>query len=76
MSWNKIFVKLKAFISNKKFFPKNIRFNILAFNPDFPLGFYFKIFTLNSSYFENTVGVILSAQYFMIFYLDQASVII
>ena len=33
----------------------------MAYNSNISLGFYFKVFTLSSSYYENTVGVILSA---------------
>ena len=40
-------------------------------------GFISKFFTLNSDYYSNTIGVILTAlQYFMIFYLEQVLVII
>ena len=45
---------------NYQVIPKNFRFNILAYNSNNAMGFYFKFFSSYSSYYSNTVGVILT----------------
>ena len=61
MNWNKIYaLSLRHIYLIKGSFPRILD---LMYWPtiDTSLGIYIKIFHLNSSYFENTVGIILSA---------------
>ena len=62
MNWNKIFaLSLRHVYLIKGSFPKNFGLNLLASIQIFLWGFISKFFTLNSTFFENTIGVILSA---------------
>ena len=75
MNRGKIFAfKSKTFIFNQRFFSKNSRFNILATIQIF-WGFISKFFTLSSSFYNNTVGIILSAAILYDFLFVQALVI-
>ena len=60
MSWNKIFALSLVHYLIKGSFPRILD---LIYWPTIQifLGFISKFFTLNSSYYENTVGIILSA---------------
>ena len=51
----------KTSLFNNEFVPKGVRFNLLANCTNISMGFYIKIFTLNSEYYSNTVGIILTA---------------
>ena len=62
MNWYKVYgLSLRHFLFNKEFLSKNFRFNLLAINTNISWGFISKFFTLSSTYYNNTVGVILSA---------------
>ena len=62
MSWNKIFaLSLRHLYLIKSSFPRILDLIYWPSIQIFLWGFISKFFTLNSSYFENTVGVILSA---------------
>ena len=62
MNFNKIYaLGFKAPLFNNEFISKSFRFNLLANCANFFVGFYIKIFYINSEYYNNTVGVILTA---------------
>ena len=61
MNWNKIFALSLRHIYLIKAPFKNFRLNLVTKYTNISLGFISKFFTLNSSYYENTVGIILSA---------------
>ena len=70
MNFNKIYaLGLRHLYLIKNYF-KSFGPYILANSSNFFMGFYFKFFTLNSDYYSNTVGIILTAAIFMIFCLE------
>ena len=77
MNWNKIFaLTLRHVYLIKGSFPRIIDLIYWPTVQIFLWGFISKFFTLNSSLYENTVGVILSAAILYDFFLGQALVII
>ena len=72
MNLNRIYGLFKTYVPNYWFSPKNNWPSVLANYSNITVGVCIKIFTLNSDYYNNTVGVILTAQYSMIFYLEVA----
>ena len=62
MNLNKMYgLFFETFLSDQKLFSQNYRSYLLAYNTDYSLGVYFKIFfSLYSDYYNNTLGVILT----------------
>ena len=63
MNWNKVYgLSLRHFYLIKSSFPRILRFNLLAKYSDIFVGVSYQSFLLlSSSYYNNTIGVILSA---------------
>ena len=74
MNFNKIYaLGLRHLYLIMNSFPRVLIY-LLAYSPNFFMGFISKFFTLNSEYYSNTVGVILTAAIFYMIFLFRASI--